>query len=182
MRPRAPARLWTWRVVMLEVARLAAMLLATVLLQSTVAPHIRILGARPDLPLLAVICVGLLRGPEIGAIYGFLSGALAAVAMFGPPGVDSLVLVIIGYVAGRYGETVDTSSAWAPLSAACGGTLVAKVISASAQYLLDRTVPVGFFIGRAVLPALVLNTLLIAPAYLAARFWLREGGERARPA
>jgi rod shape-determining protein MreD len=165
----------TWRHVTLDMIRLLVMLIVTVLLQSTLAPHIRVLGASPDVALVAVVCVGLLRGPEVGAVFGFLTGAGISFAVFGPLGLSSLVLVIVGYVAGRYAETADTSSGFTPIIVVLGGTALAEVLYSLVQFLLDHQVPFGFFMVRVLLPEVVLNTLLAAPGYLLARLWLREG-------
>jgi rod shape-determining protein MreD len=163
------------REVAIEVGRLAAMLIGTVLLQTTIAPHLRILGATPDFALLAVVCVGLLRGSETGAIFGFLTGVCIAVAVFDPVGLSSFALVIVGYVAGRYAETADTMSGWTPIIVVVAGTFIAELLAILMQFLLDRQVPLGFVITRVVLPRLVLNSLLAAPAYVLARLWMREG-------
>jgi rod shape-determining protein MreD len=177
------AQPFTFQGVTLDVARLAFMLVVTVLLQATLAPHVRILGASPDFTLIAVVCVGLLRGSEIGALFGFIAGLCVAVAVFGPLGLNSLVLVVVGYVAGRYAETADTSSGLAPIFVVAVSTALAEIMYTLSQFLLDRQAPFGFFFVHALLPVLVLNTLLAAPGYLVARLWLREGmGDASRPA
>lgn len=162
------------RDVAIEVGRLAAILLGTVLLQTTIAPHLRILGATPDFALLAVVCVGLLRGSEVGAIFGFLTGVCIAVAVFDPVGLSSFALVIVGYIAGRYAETADSMSGWTPIVVVVAGTLIAELLAILLQFLLDRQVPLGFVVSRVVLPRLVLNALLAAPAYVLTRLWMRE--------
>jgi rod shape-determining protein MreD len=177
------ARPFTWQGVALDVARLTSMLVVTVLLQATLAPHVRILGASPDFTLIAVVCVGLLRGSEVGAVFGFIAGLCVAMAVFGPLGLSSLVLVIVGYVAGRYAETADASSGLAPIFVVAVSTALAEILFTLSQFLLDRQAPFGFFMVHALLPVLVLNTLLAAPGYLLARLWLREGmGDGSRQA
>jgi rod shape-determining protein MreD len=165
----------TGRAVALEIGRLALMLVVTILLQTTIAAHVRVLGAGPDFALLAVVAVGLLRGSEVGALFGFVVGVGAAVAVFEPLGLASLILVVVGYFAGRYAETADTSSGWTPVIAALAGTVVAQLLAVVMQFLLDRQVPLGFVMVRVFLPSLVLNGLLAAPIYLLTRLWLREG-------
>ena len=56
-------------------------------------------------------------------------------------------------------------------------TLLANVLFAMAQFLLARQVPLGFFVGRVLVPSLILNTLLAAPVYLLVRWWLRGAGD-----
>jgi rod shape-determining protein MreD len=160
-----------------EIARLVVTLLVATLLQTTVAPNIRILGANPDFALIIVVCVGLLKGSEIGAVFGFATGMLVAIALMEPLGLSAFVFVLIGYFAGRYAETADLSAGYAPLVGAFAATLLANVLLATAQFLLERQVPLGFFFGRVLVPSLILNTLLAAPLYLAVRFALRGGGD-----
>jgi len=159
-----------------ELARLGALLFAALLLQTTVAPNIRILGASPDFALIIVVSVALLRGCQTGAVFGFLTGTLVGVALLEPLGMTALVFVIVGYFAGRYAETADLSAPVAPLVAVFAATFVASVLVATLQYLLERQVPFGFWLGHVLLPSLVLNTLLAAVFYLFAR-WVLGGKE-----
>lgn len=158
-----------------ELARLGALLCAALLLQTTVAPNIRILGASPDFALIIVVCVALLRGAETGAVFGFLTGTLVGVALLEPLGLSALVFVAVGYFAGRYAETADLSAPVAPLVGVFAATLLANVLVAMMQYLLERQVPFGFWMGRVLVPSLVLNTLLAAVFYLLVRFVLGGG-------
>ncbi len=173
--PAPAAELRTGRDVAIELGRLAAMLIITILVQTTVASHIRVLGASPDFALLAVVSVGLLRGSEIGALFGFIVGVGVAISLFGPLGLSSLVLVVVGYFSGRYAETADVMSGWTPVLAVVAGTTVAQFLTVVMQFLLERQTPVGFVVTRIFLPSLVLNGLLAAPIYLLTRLWLREG-------
>jgi rod shape-determining protein MreD len=167
---------WRWPS-RAEVVKLVVTLFAAVLLQTTIAPNIRILGANPDFALIIVVCVALLRGAEIGAVFGFLTGSLVAVALMEPLGLGAFIFVIVGYLVGRYAETADLSAGVAPLVSAFVATLVASVLYALAQSLLDRQVPFGFFVVHVLVPSLILNTLLAGPIYLVARFWLHESGD-----
>ena len=157
--------------------RLGAVLLVAFLLQTTVAPNIRVMGANPDFALIIVVSVALVQGAEIGALSGFLTGALVAVALMQPLGLSAFAFVLIGYFAGRYAETADLSAGFAPLVAVFSATVLAGVLLAVAQSLLERQVPLGFFLGRVLVPSVVLNTLLAAPLYLVVRAALRGKGD-----
>ena len=152
-----------------ELARLGALLLAALLLQTTVAPNLRILGASPDFALIIVVSVALLRGAQVGAVFGFLTGVLVGLALLEPLGMSALVLVVVGYFAGRYAETADLSAPVAPLVGVFAATLLANILFATLQYLLERQVPFGFWVGRVLIPSLVLNTLLATVFYLVIR-------------
>lgn len=172
--PESPTQSWPGAV---EAARLAVVLLAAVLLQTLVAPYIRILGANPDFALVLVVCVALVCGAEWGAVFGFLAGTLVAVALMEPLGLSAFAFVLVGFFTGRYAETADLSASFAPLVSAFAATFIANVLFALAQYLLERQVPLGFFLGRVLVPSLILNTLLAAPLYVVVRAWLRGVGE-----
>jgi rod shape-determining protein MreD len=163
-----------------EVFRLVVVLVVAVLLQTAVAPHLRLLGANPDFALIAVVCVALVKGSETGAVFGFLTGMLTAVALMEPFGLSAFVFVLVAYFAGRYAETADLPAGLAPLVTVFAATLVANLLFALAQFLLGRQVPLGFFFGRVLLPSLVFNTLLAAPLYVLVRLWLQgKAGLRA---
>jgi rod shape-determining protein MreD len=162
--------------IAIEVGRLLALLLLATFLQTTVAPNIRILGANPDFVLIFVVAVALLRGAEIGAAFGFVAGGIVSLALFEPPGVRSLTLIAVGYLAGRYAETADLPPTVAPVVCVFVGSLIAETLSLLAQFLLGRQAPLFYLAGRWIIPLLILNTLLAAPLYLVARWWMR--GER----
>ena len=82
--------------------------------------------------------MALLKGSEIGAVFGFLTGTLVAIALMEPLGLSAFVFVLIGFLAGRYAETADLSAGYAPLVSAFAATLLANVLLAMAQYLLAR--------------------------------------------
>jgi rod shape-determining protein MreD len=163
-----------------ELARFTVLLLAATLLQTLIAPNVRILGANPDFVLIVVASVGLLRGSEAGALFGFAGGVLVAVALFEPLGIAAFVLGVVGFFAGRYAETADLSSGFAPLVTVFVGSLLAGVLDVVVQFLLGRQVPLGFVVTRVIVPSVILDTLLAAPVYVAARWWMR--GERTRRA
>ncbi len=171
--PESVERVWPgWP----DAARLAGVLVLAWLLQTTVAPNVRVLGANPDFALIILVCVGLLRGSEVGAVFGFAAGTLVAVSLMQPLGLSAFVFVIVGYFAGRYAETADLSTGVAPMVSVFAGTLLADVLFITTQYLLERQVPLAFMFTRVMLPSLVLNTLLAVPFYLAVRALLRGPG------
>jgi len=167
----------TWQ----EVARLVVVLVFALFLQTALAPHLRLLGANPDFGLIAVVCVALVGGAEAGAVFGFLVGIVSDIVLMTPfLGLSAFVLALVGYFAGRYAETADVPAGLAAPLTVFVATLVANVLSALAQFLLGRQVPLGFFVGHVLIPSLVFNTLLAAPVYLLVRVWLRgKAGLRA---
>ena len=84
------------------------------ILQVSVFSDVTILHGTPDLLLVTIICVALLRGPVVGAVVGFWGGLLIDTANLGTLGVTSLLLTVAGYWIGRYGETTGRDRSHAP--------------------------------------------------------------------
>src|SRR5205085_12671892 len=91
--------------VILDAGKSAALVFVAAILQAAVFSSVQILNGTPDLLLVTIICVALLRGPVVGAAVGFWGGLLLDTANLATLGVTSLLLTIAGYWTGRYGET-----------------------------------------------------------------------------
>ena len=85
--------------------RALALTFLVALVQVVVVSSIVIGGGSPDLLLVTVVALGLLRGSIPGAVLGFVGGIVVDVATLGTLGVTSLVLTLAGFWSGRYGET-----------------------------------------------------------------------------
>lgn len=160
----------------LYMLRVFSLVILGVVIQTTVAPHLTVLGARPDSTLVMIVCVGLIRGPVWGATIGFFTGLLLDVALMQTMGISSFVYTLAGYFSGRYGERVDTGSWIPPLLTVFVSTLVVQMLNAVIMFLLGIEASAGFVLLRVVLPTAVLNALLAAPVFVVTRWWL--GGDR----
>jgi rod shape-determining protein MreD len=156
--------------------RLAALVVVGVLVQTTVAPHLTVLGAKPDTTLVMVMCVALLRGPMWGSVVGFATGLLLDIALMQTMGISSLLFTLAGYFGGRYGEGLDTDSWVPPLFTVFLATLVVQFLNAVIMFLLGIEASVSFVLIRIVLPSAVLAALLASPFFMVTRWWL--GGDR----
>lgn len=71
------------------------------LVQVTLLSQVSLLGAQPDLVLLAVVAWGLLRGSAEAAVWAFFGGLLLDLLSGGPLGAVTLSLLVVAFVAGR---------------------------------------------------------------------------------
>ena len=165
-----------------DAAKVGALLFVAAVLQVTILAAIDPLGGTPDLLLVVLVAVALLRGPIVGAAGGFFAGLIVDTATLATLGVTSLLLTVAGYWIGRYGETTGRDRAHAPLFS----VLVVTVLYAVGAYVLRFVLGDGVsarLILLDTLPATVLlNLLLAAPVYALCRRLLRpvEVPERAR--
>jgi len=86
----------TWPVRL----RLAALVVATVVLQTTLFPDLRLFGVAPDLVLVATIAVAYRVGPETGAVYGFFAGLAIDLFLQTPLGLSALSFAIVAFGVG----------------------------------------------------------------------------------
>ena len=84
-----------------------------------------------------IAVIGLLGGAVIGAVTGFAAGLLLDVALLETLGVSSLVLLSVGYLAGRYRESFEIDSAFAPARRHRGLALLASAGFTALQLTLD---------------------------------------------
>jgi rod shape-determining protein MreD len=91
--------------VAVEAVKIGLAVLIAAILQVTIFASIDVAGGAPDLLLVTLVAVALLRGPIAGACAGFFGGLVADIATLETLGLTSLVLTVVGYWIGRYGET-----------------------------------------------------------------------------
>ncbi len=156
--------------------RLAVLLFVIAILQVSAFSTISLFGGGPDVLLVTLVSIGLLRGSLTGAVAGFAAGLIVDIATLGTLGVTSLLLTLAGYWAGRYGETTGRGQTRAPLVATVAATMLVALGGYGLYSVLGESVaPRSFF---SALPAtLAWNALLAYPVF---RLTRRVIGEDAR--
>ena len=142
--------------------RVAPLILVGALLQVTALGDDRVVGAELNVLFLVVIAIGLLRGSTIGACAGFSGGLLVDVMTLDTMGVTALLLTLVGYWAGRYGETTGRGRRYAPPLAAFALTLLVGIAGAVLHFLLGDAVPAGDVL-RPLIPTAILAAILVLP-------------------
>jgi rod shape-determining protein MreD len=150
--------------------RLAVLSLLLVILQTGAVSQVELFGATPDLAPLVVVSVGLLAGPMAGSVTGFSVGLLTDLALLQTLGVSSLVLLAVGWFAGRAREVLrDPQATLLPLAAGAIGSLMALVGFAVIQFLLGVETPVSLELVRQIVSTVLINTLLALPVHALVR-------------
>jgi len=169
-------------VIAADTGKAAALLFVVVIVQVSILNGVDILYGRPELLLVTVVCVALLRGAVFGAVCGFAAGLLADTGTLGMLGFTSLLLTLAGYWVGRYGETTGRDRAHAPLLSVAAVTVVYEVGALMLHFMLGQPAPAHTVLLDALIPTVALNLLLTFPVYSLVRRVLRpyEWGDRAR--
>lgn len=155
-----------------DAAKAAALLFFTVVVQLSIVANIEIFRGHPNLLLVTVVCVALLRGAIFGAVAGFSAGLLADTGVFGTLGFTALLLTLAGYWSGRYGETTGRDRSHAPLLSIAVITFLYQIAALILRYLLGEPAPAGH-IFRAIVQTVLLNLILTIPVYALTRRLLR---------
>ncbi len=149
--------------------RLAALGMLGVVVQTAAISQLPIAGANADLSPLLVMAVGLLCGSLAGGAFGFGVGLFTDVVSLQTLGISSLVLLAVGYGAGRLREARDPEGTLVPLAVGAAATLAFGVGFAVMQFLLGVDAPVSWALLRQLLATLVINALLALPLYALVR-------------
>jgi rod shape-determining protein MreD len=158
---------------MSTAARIGALVFVAVILQVSILAPVTILGGTPDILLVSLVCLALLRGSIAGAVAGFVGGLLVDVATLGTLGVTALLLTVAGYWAGRYGETTGRDRLRAVPLAVAVITIAIAIGGLGLHYMLGDTVSAHRALITTLLPAVPLNVVLAWPVNRLCRAILR---------
>jgi rod shape-determining protein MreD len=153
----------------LEPLKAALLVFLAAILQVTIFGQIDILGGYPDVLLLTLVAIALLRGSIYGAALGFFAGLLVDTANLGTLGVTSLLLTIAGYWIGRYGETTGRDRLHAPFVSIAVATVLVQLGALILHYLLGDNVSAQRVLLEALPAKVFLNLLLTLPVYALVR-------------
>jgi rod shape-determining protein MreD len=156
-------------VNLLEPFKVALLMFVAAILQVTIFSQLDILGGYPDVVLLVLVAVALLRGSIYGAAAGFFAGLIVDTANLGTLGVTSLLLTIAGYWIGRYGETTGRDRGHAPYVSVAVATILVQFGALILHYLLGDPVSAKAVLIETLPPKVALNLLLTLPVYALTR-------------
>jgi rod shape-determining protein MreD len=136
-------------VTVRRLLTLAAIVVAAVLLETTVLAKVQVAGVRPDVLVLVVVAVAMASGPTAGAAFGFATGLVADLLVGQPVGVSALVYTAVGFAVGMVRVYVTSPrpvvhlalAAAASLASTWSAGLLLRVFDLSSWALLARAGP-----------------------------------------
>jgi rod shape-determining protein MreD len=146
------------------------LVLVAALVQVSIAYRIEIGAAYPHVLVLVVASIALLTGSIPGAVNGFIAGIALATFAAMPLGTHALMLVLIGYAAGRIGEVLVTDDhPVPPLLVGIVATLTMQLGRPLVEFLVNPDVAsLEGVVGRAAMMT-VISSVLALPTYLLVR-------------
>ena len=152
-------------MTLLDGVKIAVVMTLVAVIQVSIVTPFEVARGHVDLVAVTLISIALLRGPVVGAVAGFWAGLILDTATLSTLGLTSLVLTLLGYWAGRFGEGTTRSSPHPPLIAVALGTIWVVLGTGLLEFMLGEGVPPGDVLGRVLLPTLALNLLAAYPVY-----------------
>ena len=152
-----------------DALKVTAIVFVAVVLQSSIVSTSEVRGGTPDLVLVTLVAIALLRGAIWGAAAGFAAGLLLDTASLARLGETSLLLTVAGYWIGRYGETTGRDRTHAPVLSVAVVTVLYAIGALALHVMLGDPVDAGTVLVGALIPGIVLNLLLTFPVYALVR-------------
>ena len=165
----------------IDAAKVGAVVFSAAVLQASVFSDVTILHGTPDLLVVTLLCIALLRGSVTGAIAGFAGGLLIDTANLGTLGVSSLLLTLAGYWIGRYGETTGRDRSHAPFLAVGVVTFLYAFGALFLHFMLGESAPARVVLLDTLFQGIALNLILTWPVYALVRRALRPPERRREP-
>lgn len=142
------------------------------LFQAVIAPHISIMGTKPDIILIITALYGFSHGPIIGTAAGF-SGGLLGDLLAGPHvGLGLISKSIVGFFSGLIQRTIFVENILLPMVAIFVATWLNEFVYVSFIYLVGDTIPMKLLLLKIILPTSIYNAVLTPFIYALVRRFL----------
>jgi rod shape-determining protein MreD len=143
----------------------AGALLAGIVLQVSVAPHLAAFGVVPNVIFLVVVTVALTQGPVAGGVSGLVGGLVFDLLGSSAVGPYGLVLAVIGYSAGMLSANLFAEGWLLPVTVVAVASLSSEVALGIVLSVLGSSVSFWHSLVTVMLPSAVYQTLLAVIAY-----------------
>jgi rod shape-determining protein MreD len=154
---------------MIDAFKVGVVVFVAAVVQTAVFSGMSVLGGVPDILLVTLVAVALVRGATTGAVAGFFAGLVVDIALLDTLGMTSLLLTLAGYWAGRYGETAPSGRRYAPYLAVGVMTVLFAVGSLVLRFMLGEPAPAQEVLVETLAQSLALNLLATWPIFAIVR-------------
>ena len=148
-----------------RVLSLTAVIVTSLLLQSTVFAQVKLLGVRPELMYIVTILMAIIEGPSEGAIVGFAGGMAQDFLLDQPKGITALTLTLLGYAIGLARQYIVSPSPLLPMILVAVGTFAGVIFYEVVSFLLGQLNDPLLFSLRVAFLAAVYNAVLTPLVY-----------------
>jgi rod shape-determining protein MreD len=155
--------------VTVDALKVGVLVFFAAVAQAAVFSGVLVLGGTPDVLLVTIVAVGLVRGATVAACAGFFGGLVIDIALLDTLGMTSLLLTLAGYWAGRYGETSPAVRRYAPYLAVGVMTVLYLAGALVLRFMLGEPAPAQTVLFETLAQTLALNLLAMWPVFAIVR-------------
>lgn len=151
-------------------------------LQTTLFQTLALADVVPNLLLIATVAYGYMGGEKEGILVGLLCGLLIDLFFGSVIGLNSLILMIIGYLNGVLNKIYYTDDLTIPLIIICISDIFYNFLYYMFEFLLRGRLNLFFYLKRIILPEVVYTVLISVILYkllhtLHKHFSMADNGE-----
>jgi rod shape-determining protein MreD len=150
---------------MIRFGGYAVLVSVALVLQTTWLTHLSVGGAVADPLLLVVMVVGLLHGPEEGALAGAGVGLLQDIMTGVPLGLGMLGDLCTGFAAGIGQRTLYLESTWLPALGAAILSVLRSIVWIGAAHLVGLVSPSPLHLLRVLVLTACYNGVIAVPIF-----------------
>lgn len=143
-------------------------LIGSVILQTTITPHLKIMGVQPDLILILTVTYAFNEGAAHGSIIGFGGGLLEDLIIAQNVGLNTISKTIIGYIAGLIEKNIFIESMFLPIVIVFFASMIDQIIYLILGFIFGYQIPFKSVFLKIILPSAVYNgifSFFIYPVY-----------------
>ncbi len=144
---------------------MAVIIVASVLLQSTVCQMISVASIKPNLLVIVTVAFGLMRGRRDGMLTGFFLGLLNDIFFNTVIGFNALIYLWVGYFSGNFYRIFYDDDIKTPLLLISICDIVYGVIQYGFLFLMRGRIHFFFYLGRVILPEMIYTLILTIVVY-----------------
>jgi len=141
------------------------MIIATIIIQSTLLPLVAIKGVCPDMLLVVVISYSLLSGKEQGVGMGFFAGLLQDLAFGSIFGINTLSKLATGYICGLAERKVFKEHVLLPVAATAVATVFNGLVVFILLLMFGYKVDITSAIMNNIVPLVGYNVIIAIPVH-----------------
>ena len=142
-----------------------SVIVATIVIQSTLLPLVAINGICPDMLLVVIVSYALLSGKEKGVGMGFFAGLIQDLAFGSIFGINTLSKLATGYICGLAERKVFKEHVLLPVAATAIATVINGLVMCMVLFMLGYKVDIGSAIMTNIVPLVGYNVIIAIPVH-----------------
>ncbi len=140
---------------------LAGILVANLVLQSAVFPHLRVFGVKPDSLLVIVVSYALINGSLGGAILGLFGGLLQDILFSKYIGLYALQYMLVGYMVGMVYQKVYIDRVFLPVLFTIGSYAIKEILMFVLVFFIGHDINLPITLLGIIIPGALYTGLLM---------------------